>query len=232
MITEKKAITAKNEILDNFPFWRREGVDAFLSIAGFADVLLSNKPGELNEQQRSFITSMRIAASRGARGLMSNGDYLKFRYRFDEKSWKWQKVSIEEVCEKIVSSRNILSLTSLKFEFPIDLPAVKADFQYLLLTITYLIEPSTMPAYWYKPVFQAKVTAQSNDTEVIIQIESPIVFPENGSTDLTDPGSSLAVANLLVEKHGSTLKLAQVSQNEADLFNTIFEFTLPIWKED
>ena len=215
-----------------FSFWRTEGLNPIVSITGYSKLLLDGAFGELTEKQREIISTINYAANAAATAWKNPSIYLKLTSDPNYGRLEWQSVSLAESFEKINS--HYLNDMDVVFELPPNLPNVKTDVTWLKEAIATLIRPSA--GYHNNRSFLPKIVGQLKNDMVAIQVHSGLsLYPEQLSIEsISFPGSSVSVANIILQKLGSELRLEQIrlsNSNDYESQGTMFEFALPIWQD-
>jgi light-regulated signal transduction histidine kinase (bacteriophytochrome) len=220
------------DFLQFFSFWRTEGLNPIVSITGYSRLLLDGTFGELTEKQREIISTINYAANAAATAWRNPSIYLKLTSDPNYGHLELQSVSLAESFEKINS--HYLNDMDIVFELPPTLPNVKTDITWLKEVIAILIRPSA--GYYNNRSFLPKIVAQLKNDMVAIQVYSGLsLYPEQLSIEsISFPGSSVSVANIILQKLGSELRLEQIrlsNSNDFESQGTMFEFALPIWQD-
>ena len=211
------------EFLYAFASWAHKARLPLSIIKGYADVLVNDKLGRLTDEQRQAMAVI----ERCCRSAQANWDepltYLHLRY--GPKGEKWEAVALSDaVTEALNNLQKSARVDAVRIVLPNDLPPVKSCGR-LATAIANLIAPDDY-VQDLKPSLQASLI---EGPAVLVQVHTKLkrkLRQKQLTPEALDPGTPLAVAALIIQRHGSQL---QVRSSEG---GTEFRFVLPVWDAD
>jgi len=211
-----KAEADPGEFLKAFAGWRSEALSALNVSVGLSQVLLQGDLSQFTEEQRQDLKLLYTNSQRTLAAWHDSSDYLRFRY--GTQLVHWEPVSVNEEIENAIKQLPVERSASEA------LPKIKSWHGGMANLVSRLINARGKTSDKLNAAI--KVEVYETLGSVNIQIHTNSVFPELGHAGTEPsfyPGTNLSIAQLILQKHGSELKIQTTDQGAH------FEFDLPLW---
>ncbi len=211
-------------ILEWFNAWRHNGLMPLTMIRGYSDLLLKDQADLTGNQQRA-LEAIRWAAVRA--GDLWVNPFVYLRTYLNDEAIPLRATSLKEVVEPFRTMMG--SWIVIEVNLPTDLPLVASNDWWLSTALRCCLT-HWHGQYAYQQGLAHTIKANVLETqEVLIQVQTR---QRRGNTTptllapVTDfPGSDLALADLIVQRHGSQLHV------DASTLEANTQFTLSVWAE-
>lgn len=212
------------QLLEWFAAWKNDGISQLTTIKGYSDILLRGLVGDLSDKQREFIEIIARSCEHAVDYWNFPSDYLQLRYsRYARPDL--QESDLKKIFEEILSQSG--RAQNVKLELPAELPTIKSSYT-LRSALSVLLHPSfefDLKHQGNTETCTVQIT-RSGQTELSVRIFHNLLIINHRSPQLLlYPGKPLAVADLIIQQHGSQLEIIPSDSG------TEFRFTLPIWQD-
>jgi hypothetical protein len=205
-----------SELLDAYAYWRSYGLTPLTSVNGFADLLQRGVWGALTPQQHEAMTIIYTNARRSAEMWWLGSSYLMARYAPFEPEVIMPSELLQDVHTRLHATLPLLATSTSTPATP-----VWGERMQLGAALCYLVHPIELDLDNIHPAPQIIVHDEISHTIIdVISALRPDIEDVQGRFHYT--GSSLQVAESIVQRHNGTLEIDQSAERVR------FHIALPI----
>jgi len=229
-----------DKIYSDYTFWRHEGLNPIVTAESYATLLLEERLGELNDEQKKWVRIILRNSKEARRSWDDFGAYLQARYHLQKNADRPQFLAdaIRHALTSNLQRYKYLARPEIvEIEIPASMqmtrinPEFESVFFYLLAPAFKLMETNET-AHAITP----KITASlKNAGTVTLQMHSAVRhfhIPENRQTDFPYPNIDINLAYFILKQKGVLLNMEVVSGEREAMTMIDFNFDLPIWQEN
>ncbi len=215
------------EVVQLINYMRFDLMGRLTSVTGYTELLLKDVWGEVPLQQREVLEKQVLHnARRAAWELQYFEAYFAHRYRI--KSELSMPVVLVDLLNKELSGSSERGMgLQTTLNVPPDLPPVKSGFQELHWLFFDLFDRFLNSYRNNASVKSIAVSARQEGewVAVTVRIEGTMDdYDVQNPERIFSPGTPASVSQMIVRRHGSDLKIGEISES-----GVTFEFALPVW---